>query len=210
MGAAWLLLGGCAWLLPGGAVWLLRGACMVAQGGHAWLLWGVCVVSPGGACMVALGREGMRGCSGEGGHAWVAPGGHAWDMMTHRDTVNERAVRILRECILVNKWVWNTFCQCKFDWDRDGHLTVCVNVPQLLRLRQSHHQSLMECSHSPTQTPTSTSTKWVCNPSASVSVLVLVLVSVSLNRSAYYNWTRFLSLCQPVWTHPQNSIQPIF
>ena len=50
----------------------------------------------GGACMVA------------GGHAWllgglyvVAPGGHAWDTMRYGHTVNERAVRILLECILV-------------------------------------------------------------------------------------------------------------
>ena len=31
----------------------------------------------------------------------VAPGGHAWDMTRYRDTINERAVRILLECILV-------------------------------------------------------------------------------------------------------------
>ena len=84
--------------------------CHSVQGGHALLLrgGGVSVVagvmhgcSGGGggrgACMVALG--GMRGCSG--GHAWLLPGGHAWDMTTHGDTVNERAVRILLECILV-------------------------------------------------------------------------------------------------------------
>ena len=41
--------------------------------------------------MVAPG--GMRGCSG----------GHAWDTMRYGDTVNARAVRILLECILVNK-----------------------------------------------------------------------------------------------------------
>ena len=28
-------------------------------------------------------------------------GGHAWDTTRYRDTVNERAVRILLECILV-------------------------------------------------------------------------------------------------------------
>ena len=48
---------------------------MVAPGGHVWLL-------PGGC-----------GCS------W---GGHAWDMTRYGDTINERAVRILLECILVN------------------------------------------------------------------------------------------------------------
>ena len=48
-----------------------EGACVVA-GGHVWL--------PGGACMVA-GGGGVRGI--------------------RRDTVNERAVRILLECIIV-------------------------------------------------------------------------------------------------------------
>ena len=91
----------------GGHVWLLRG------GGHAWLLWGgmcgcsggacvvaqgACVVAPGGeVCVVALGghawllQGGMHGCSG----------GHAWDTTRYGDTVSERAVRILLECILV-------------------------------------------------------------------------------------------------------------
>ena len=113
----------CPW---GGHVWLLwgvhgcsGGACMVALGGHVWLLWGgmcgfprgeACVVALGGACMVALG--GMCGCSR--GHVWllqggmvalgacvVALGGCAWDTTRYGDMVNERAVRILLECILV-------------------------------------------------------------------------------------------------------------
>ena len=50
-------------------------ACMVASGGDAWLL-------PGG----------MHGCS---------PGEPAWDTMRYGDTINERAVRILLECILL-------------------------------------------------------------------------------------------------------------
>ena len=92
-----------------------------SQGGHAWLLpGGACMVAPRGACVVAQG--GMHGCSGgscmvaPGGHAWllwgacvVAPGGHAW--FFRWDTVNERAVRILLECILVlitNSWLWIT------------------------------------------------------------------------------------------------------
>ena len=58
----------------GGHMWLLRGACMVVPRRCAWLL------------------GGMRGCSG---------GGHVWDTMRYGDTVNERAVRILLECILV-------------------------------------------------------------------------------------------------------------
>ena len=80
------------------------GACVVALGGHAWLLWGGMHGCSGGACMVALG--GMHGCSG--GHAWLlwggmhgCSGGHAWDTTRYGDTVNERAVRILLECILV-------------------------------------------------------------------------------------------------------------
>ena len=73
--------GGHAWL-PGG-MHGCRGACVVARGGHVWL-WG--------ACMVV------------GGHAWL-PGGHAWLLggmcRIRRDTVNERVVHILLECILV-------------------------------------------------------------------------------------------------------------
>ena len=52
---------------------------MVARGGHAWLL--------------------------PGGRAWLL-GGHAWDMTRYGDTVNERAVRILLECILVAIYLW--------------------------------------------------------------------------------------------------------
>ena len=91
-GCSW---GGCAWLLPG-----VLGACMVALGGHAWLLpgghtwllWGG-VVAPGG----------MHGCSG--GACMVAPGGgeRAWHTTRYGDTINERAVRILMECILVKQ-----------------------------------------------------------------------------------------------------------
>ena len=107
-----LSTGGVCVIAPGAPAWLLgqrgevmgmhgcsRGACVVA--------WGAYMVAPGGmgvACVVALG--GVHGCSG--GHAWllwggcvVAPEGHAWDMMRYGDTVNERAVRILLECILV-------------------------------------------------------------------------------------------------------------
>ena len=53
---------------------------MVAAGGHAWLL-------PGGACVVAPGG-----------------GWHVWDMTRYGDTINERAVRILLECILVTNY----------------------------------------------------------------------------------------------------------
>ena len=72
----------------GGNAWLLLG-------GHAWLFLG----------------GGVRGCSGggvvcgcsQGGHAWLLRRGwRAWDTTRYGDTINERAVRILLECILVN------------------------------------------------------------------------------------------------------------
>ena len=47
----------------------------------------------GGACMVkgaCMAKGGMHG-----------KGGHTWDTMRYGDTINERAVRILLECILV-------------------------------------------------------------------------------------------------------------
>ena len=81
--------------------YVFTGVCLSARGGHAWLL-------PGeGGCMVAP-RGGMRGCSG-GGHvwlllgrlAWLLRGGNAWDTTRYGDTINEGAVRILLECILV-------------------------------------------------------------------------------------------------------------
>ena len=50
----------------------------------------------GGACVVA-GGWGRAWLLGGGGHAWLAGGVHR----IRRDTVNERAVRILLECILV-------------------------------------------------------------------------------------------------------------
>ena len=80
-GHAWLLLGGGhAWLLQeghavGGHVWLLP------VGGHVWLLLGG-VVAPGGV--------------------WLLLGECVWDMTRYGDTINEWAVRILLECILVN------------------------------------------------------------------------------------------------------------
>ena len=75
---------------------------------------GACVVAPGGACVVALG--GMRGCSG-GVHG--CSGGHAWDMTRYGDTVNERAVRILLECILVHTVITGTMLN--FNGDNNGH-----------------------------------------------------------------------------------------
>ena len=119
-GHAWLLLGGMRGCSQGGHVWLLPGECVVAPGG-------ACVVAMGGmhgcsqgGCVWLL-QGGMHGCSGghvwllPGEHAWllggcawllpevcmVAPGGHVRDTMRYGDMVNERAVRILLECILV-------------------------------------------------------------------------------------------------------------
>ena len=94
---AWLLPGGHAWLLPGGCAWLLPGVvhgcsrggmCGCSQGGMCGCSGGACVVAPRGACVVA-----------PGGHVWLLLGGHAWFFRS--DTVNERAVHILLECILV-------------------------------------------------------------------------------------------------------------
>ena len=79
-----------AWLLGGGMHGCSWGACMVALGGVHGCSWGACVVAPGGVCVVSAG-----------GHAWLLPGGHAWDTMRYGDTINEPAVRILLECILV-------------------------------------------------------------------------------------------------------------
>ena len=74
-----------------------RGACMAGvvhgRGVHAW---------HGGM----RGRGGMhgRGCMHGGGHAWQGAcmaGGACVPQQILRDTVDERAVRILLECILV-------------------------------------------------------------------------------------------------------------
>ena len=97
-----------------GHVWLRGGTCMVAGGMHG--CWGACMVA-WGVCMVAGDAwlpRGMRGCWG---HVWLQRDGvHgcrgcAWLPQgcvvvggvhrIRRDTVNERVVRILLECILV-------------------------------------------------------------------------------------------------------------
>ena len=116
-----MVAGGCAWLLVGGMCGCWWGVCMVAGGGHVWLPGGTCVVAGGGhvwlrqggmcgcwwgACMVG-GRGGMV----VGGYVWqrgvcMAKGGHAWDTTTYGDTINERVVRILLECIVVFIFFW--------------------------------------------------------------------------------------------------------
>ena len=96
--------GGCAW--PGrgivgkvmhgtGHAW--QGACMAGR--HAWQ--GACVV---GACMAVGGMHGRWGGMCGRGHVWQ--GGHVWHTCPPPwqilwDTVNERVVRILLECIFV-------------------------------------------------------------------------------------------------------------
>ena len=57
----------------------------------------------------------MRGCSG--GACVIAPGrgGPAWDTTRYGDTVNERAVRILLECILVYIMYHNQDLKCHID-----------------------------------------------------------------------------------------------
>ena len=86
-GDAWLQ-GGCACLgagVPGGA-W--QGD-MHGGGEHAWL-WGACVIARGHVWLQGVGM--------------VVGGWHVWFGGMHgirQDTVNERAVRIPLECILV-------------------------------------------------------------------------------------------------------------
>ena len=90
-----------------------RGACVVpggmhGAGGHVWCE-EACMVPGdmrgGGACMVAGGMHGGRGVCGvvggvHGGRRGVCGGGGMCGGI-RRDTVNERAVPILLECILV-------------------------------------------------------------------------------------------------------------
>ena len=87
-------------------------ACMVSgRGGMHGCCWGACMVAGGGVCMVA------------GGHAWLLAGGvtvHAcwgrcvWLLGGVRriswDMVNEWAVRILLECILVENCLTESHC----------------------------------------------------------------------------------------------------
>ena len=83
------------------------GACMVALGGMHGCSGGGCGCSWGSMCGCSQG--GMHGCSQ--GVCMVALGGHSWDMTRYGDTINERAVRILLECILVSCSFWQTSCK---------------------------------------------------------------------------------------------------
>ena len=130
-GGACVVAWGHVWLLWGACVVAPRGTCMVALGGMHGSSWGgmcgcsggVCVVAPRGTCVVAWGGHAWFLPGGhawflQGGHAWLLPGEacmvswggmhgcsqgevHVWDTMRYGDTINERAVRILLECILV-------------------------------------------------------------------------------------------------------------
>ena len=79
---------------------LTGGACVVAPGGgmHGFFRGGtVCVVFTGGGSVHGFCQGGVHGFF-LGGHAWFFWGGVR---RIRRDMVNERAVRILLECILV-------------------------------------------------------------------------------------------------------------
>ena len=94
-GHAWLLWGACMVLFGGHAWFYLEGhvRCVVLFRGHAWFYSGGMCGFIQGACMVLF-----RGA------CMVLFGGRAWFFQFFRiqwDTVNERAVRILLECILV-------------------------------------------------------------------------------------------------------------
>ena len=109
-GHAWLLRGGACVVAQGACVVAPGGACMVAlggvhgcSGGHAWLLQGGMHGCSRGVCGCSGG--GMHGCS-QGGMHGCSQGGHAWDTTRYGDTINERAVRILLECILVENLCW--------------------------------------------------------------------------------------------------------
>ena len=110
-------IGGHAWFYLGGVCGFIWGeVCVVLFGGHArfylggvhGFIWGACMVLFGGHTWFYLG--GMHGFIG--GHAWFYLGGvcgFIWGGMhgffqffqIQWDTVNERAVRILLEYILV-------------------------------------------------------------------------------------------------------------
>ena len=121
--------GGACVVAPGGHAWLLRGG-VVALGGHAWLLWGgrVWLLSGG---VVASG--GMRGCS-QGGHVWLLGGGMCgfFSFFGYNEiTVNERAVRILLECILIDYYI-SEMC-LKFPRDGKDEISIKMIMSQPLR-----------------------------------------------------------------------------
>ena len=99
-----LSTGGEAWFYSGGVRgFYSRGACVVLFGGRVWFYpGGMRGFIWGGHAWFYLG--GMHGFIG--GHAWFYLGGCAWFFQffwIQWDTVNEWAVRILLECILVSQ-----------------------------------------------------------------------------------------------------------
>ena len=152
-GACVVALGGHVWLL-GGACMVAQGACMVAPGGACMVApGGACMVALG-VCMVAPGegmcgcsRGGVRGCSGGacmvapgcvaalGGRAWFlwggmhgsTGGGRAW--FFRWDTVSERAIRILLECILVI-WIICEFLEI-FPFKMNSKAMILFNTFQM-------------------------------------------------------------------------------
>ena len=123
-GHAWLLLGGMHGFSRGGHAWLLRGGMRGCSGGMHGCCWGGIHGCSGGACMVAprgacvgydeIQRYEIRSMLGGACMVGGLPGdggGCAWDTTRYRDTINERAVRILLECILVIIFLCNS---CKY------------------------------------------------------------------------------------------------
>ena len=86
-GVCMVALGGHVWLLPGGSMHGFFGGRAWFFLGCAWYFWGVCMVFSRGRVWFFWG--GMHGFF-QGGMCRI-----------RRDTVNERALRILLECILV-------------------------------------------------------------------------------------------------------------
>ena len=185
--------GGCAWLLQGGHVWFYLGGMRgfisggmrgFIQGGMCGFIWGACVVLFGGACVVLFG-----------GRVWFYSGGHAWFFQFFQiqwDTVNERAVRILLECILV------LFLLLPFG-------TV-----------HNHFCSTRELIFTP---ETSRELKWIGQISATICKLILALwypgsflehtrpvsgVKITSRVERKWLWTVLLwtlnwILCEPIW-----------
>ena len=113
-GHAWFYYGGgMHGFIPGGVHGFIRGcvrgfiqgACVVLLGGiMRGFIWGACMILFGGHAWFYLG--GMHGFIW--GACVVLFRGRAWFFQFFRiqwDTVNEQAVRILLECILVQIWI---------------------------------------------------------------------------------------------------------
>ena len=90
-GGAWLFWGRACVVFSGGSAWFFQGGhAWFFRGGHVWFFGGGVCFFPGGGCAYFFPRGVCA--SGCGGCMLLGAGG---------DTVNERAVRILLECILV-------------------------------------------------------------------------------------------------------------